>query len=104
MLYVLLAEHSADICPLANAKTREAVRNSSPEIPHLAQRNGVKILAGPFVSNEHLSTVVVEAEKGESLHRFIMESGLAQWNKVRVVPSQTMEEGLKEVERMKPIF
>lgn len=104
MLFVLLAEHTAEVCPTANSKTRAALQKSAPEMPKLAQRHGVKIVAGPFVSDEHLSTLVVEAERAEALHQFVTESGLAQWNKVRIIPSETLEQGMKEIDQQKPIF
>ena len=57
-----------------------------------------------FVSREHISVVVVEAAKAEAVDQFISESGLAQWNSVRVLPSLTMEEGMREMNTLKPIF
>lgn len=104
MHYVLLASHGPEICPTANAKTREMVLKRTPEIPALAKRLGVNLVAGPFVCREHLSVVVVESAKAEAVDQFISESGLAQWNSVRVLPSLTLEEGMKEMNAMKPIF
>ena len=104
MYYVLLASHTPDICPSANAKMKELLLKHGPEIPDIARRHGVKLIAGPFVSREHLSVVVVEAAKAEALDQFISESGLAQWNSVRVLPSLMLEEGMKEVAASKSIF
>lgn len=104
MLYVVLAEHSAEICPTANSKTRAVLQKGAPEIPRIAQRHGVKIVVGPLVNHEHLTTMVVESEKAESLHRFITEAGLAQWNKVRILPSEPLDQGMGEFEALKPIF
>jgi hypothetical protein len=104
MHVVLLASHGPEICPQSNAKMRELIVSRAPEIPALAKRLGVNLVAGPFVSHEHLSVVVVESEKAESVHQFILESGLAQWNSVRILPSVTMEQGMKELNALKPIF
>lgn len=104
MHFVLLASHGPEICPTANAKTREIVVKTTPEIPAMAKRLGVNLVAGPFVSREHLSVVIVEAAKAEAVDQFISESGLGQWNKVRVLPSLTLEEGMKEMNALKPIF
>ena len=104
MHFVLLASHDAAICPTANTKTRELLLTRAPEIPALAKRLGVNLVAGPYVSREHLTVVIVEAAKAESVDQFISESGLAQWNSVRILPSLTMEEGMKEVQSLKPIF
>ncbi len=104
MHFVLLASHSAEVCPTSNAKTREILLQRAPEMPGLAKRLGVNIVAGPFVSREHVTVVIAEAEKAEAVDRFISESGLAQWNSVRVLPSLTLEDGLREVSSLKPIF
>ncbi len=76
----------------------------SPEIPNIAKKLGVRLVAGPYVSREHLSVIVVEAEKGQTLDQFIMESGLEQWNSVKVLPSLTIEEGMGEMAKTKTIF
>ncbi len=105
MIYVMLAEHTADICPTANARTHEVMLKGAPEIPNLAKRHGIKVLSGPWVNREHLTVMVVESEKSEALDQFISESGLAQWNRVRILPSlDLMGEGMKDVQRSKPIF
>ena len=57
----------------------------------------MKLLAGPFINREHLTVVIAEAERAEALDAFILESRLAQWNTVRILPSHPMEEGMKEI-------
>jgi hypothetical protein len=104
MHFVLLASHGPEICPSSNAKMRDMMLKQAPEIPALAKRLGVNLVAGPFVSREHISVVVVEAAKAEAVDQFISESGLAQWNSVKVLPSLTMEEAMKEINTLKPIF
>jgi hypothetical protein len=75
-----------------------------PEIPSIAERTGVKIVAGPYVNNEHLTVAIVEADKAEPVDRFLVESRLAQWNKVRVMPSRTVAEGMSELAEQPPVF
>jgi hypothetical protein len=98
MLFVLLSEHAAEVCPLSNAKTRDLLLQMAPNIPKIAQQNGVTIVAGPFVNREHLVVSVVEADRSESVDEFLRETRLAQWNSVRILPSLSMEEGLKEIQ------
>jgi hypothetical protein len=102
--FVLLAEHTAEVCPTSNSKTRELLLQTAPQIPGIAEKNGVRILAGPFVNREHTTVVIVEADKADEVDRFIQETRLSQWNQVRVLPSLPMEEGLKEVQEQTPIF
>jgi hypothetical protein len=80
------------------------VLKAAPEIPNHAKQAGVKILAGPFVSREHLAVVVVEADRMEAVDRFIMDSGLELWNSVKVLPSLTIEEGMSEMNKTKTIY
>jgi hypothetical protein len=104
MHFVLLATHNAEICPLNNSKTRDVMVQTAPQMPDIAQRNGVNMVAGPYVSDEHLVVTIVEADKAESVHQLLSDSRLNQWNTVRVVPAVTVEEGMKEIQGGTPLF
>jgi hypothetical protein len=102
--FVLLAEHNAEVCPTGNATTRDLMLQMGPEIPGIADKSGVNIVAGPYVNREHLVVAVVEAEKAENVDDFVVGSRLNQWNTVRVVPSRTIEEGMKEIQEGTSLF
>jgi hypothetical protein len=97
VLYVLLAEHDADVCPTSNEKTRDLLLKTGADIPNIAQGHGVNIVAGPFVNREHIVVAVVQADGPEPVDRFIVESRLHQWNRVRILPSLTIEEGMQDI-------
>ena len=44
MHYVVLGEHSAEVCPTSNAKTRALMLDIAPQIPKIAEKNNVKIV------------------------------------------------------------
>jgi hypothetical protein len=102
--FVLLAVHSPEVCPLSNSKTRDLMLQTAPEIPGIAERTGVKMVAGPYVNREHVTVAVVEADKADDVDRFLVETKLHQWNSVRVLPSLPIEEGMKEVQEGAPLF
>lgn len=104
MHFVILGEHGPEVCPTSNSKTRELLLEIAPQIPGIADRNGVKIVAGPYVNREHVTVVVVEADRAEGLDRFLVEARLAQWNTVRILPSMPMQEGLGEMPDLPPLF
>src|SRR5215468_9789043 len=104
MHYVLLAEHDADVCPPRNETTRELLLQTGQEIPGIAQRNGVNLVSGPWVNREHVVVVVVEADRSEAVDRFLVEARLQQWNRVRILPSLGIEEGMKDVQDSKSLF
>ena len=104
MHYVILGSHSPEICPASNSKTRDLLLQTAAQIPSIAEKAGVKIVAGPYVNREHMTVAVIEAKNGEDLDRFLVESRLSQWNSVRVIPSLPMEEGMKDVTAQTAIF
>jgi hypothetical protein len=104
MHFVVLASHSAEICPTSNAKSKALLLEVGPQIPTIAEKNGVKLLAGPFVNREHLTVTIAEADRAEDLDAFILEARLAQWNTVRVLPSHPMAVGMKEIAEGSSLF
>ena len=56
------------------------------------------------MSDEHLVVTVVEADKAEKVHQLLSDARLSQWNTVRVVPSLTIEEGMKEIQEGTSLF
>jgi len=102
--FVLVMTHPPDQCPTANSTIRKLVINQAAELPKLASDLGVKILAGPLVSNEHRGFAIVESDNVDAVNDFVTQSGMIQWNSVEIVPTQTMQEGLKQIETLKPIY
>ena len=78
MHYVIIGEHSAEVCPSSNAKTKALLLEVGPQIPKIAEQNGVTIVAGPFVNREHITVVVVESERAEAVDDFLMQARLPQ--------------------------
>lgn len=104
MHYVILANHTAEVCPTSNAKTRTLLQEVAPEIPGIAGKHGVNILAGPYANREHTVVVIVETESSEALDTFLVETRLAQWNTVRILPSLPMEAAMREIEEGTSLF
>jgi uncharacterized protein with GYD domain len=72
--------------------------------PDIAKRHGVNLVSGPWVNREHVVVVVVEADRSEAVDRFIVESRLMEWNRIRILPSLAMEEGMKDIQESKSLF
>lgn len=101
--YVLRLTHPPDQCPSANSKVRQMLVKGAPELPALAGKLGVKIIVGPLVLGaEHEAVAVVEADRIEAVQDFVVQSGMVQWNSVRVSAAQTMEESIKELSSLPP--
>ena len=101
--YVIRLTHPPDQCPTANSKTREMFIKGAPELPQLAQRLGLTFLAGPLILGaEHDGIAVVEADKLETVQEFILQSGLVQWNSVRVSQAMSVQEAIQSLEKVPP--
>jgi uncharacterized protein with GYD domain len=70
----------------------------------IAEQNGVKIVAGPFVNREHTTVAILESDRPESVDDFLVQSRLPQWNRVRVIPSLPMEEAMKGMTEAPTLF
>jgi hypothetical protein len=104
MHYVIIGEHSAEVCPTSNATTKALLLEMAPQIPKIAESLGVTIVSGPFVNREHTTVTVVESKNAEDVDAFLVQSRLHQWNRVRVIPSMPMVEGMKDVAETVTLF
>lgn len=70
----------------------------------MAQRLGLKFLVGPLVNNEHMVVFVADVTDGETLDEFINQSGMQQWNNVKVIASSPIEDAIKKYDHVQPLF
>jgi len=72
-------------------------------MPKLGAKLGIKFVAGPYVlGSEHESQAVVETDKIETIDTFMLQSGMAQWNSVRVSTARGTQEALEELKTLPP--
>ena len=49
--YVMIAEHTPDICPSSNARSRaRAIKGLGPNLPQLSAEAGITFVTGPLHS------------------------------------------------------
>ncbi len=104
MYFVVLGTHSAEVCPTSNAKTKALLQEIAPQVFTLAEKHGVTIVAGPFANREHTLVVIVETDRADALDSFIVDSRLAQWNQVRILPSVPMQQAMQELQETASLF
>ncbi len=102
--FAIILTHSSDQCPTTNSKTRKLFESGAAKIPELGKKHGVKFLAGPLVTTEHKSVGILEARDNESVRKFILESGLIQWNSVEVLHGVSMEEAGREIASLTALY
>jgi len=104
MQYVVFAEHSPELCPTANAKTRELMKQGAGEMPALAKKLGVDIVTIRVYGPDHVIVAVVEAPDIEPVREFAFQSRMAQWNTVKVNPTWSMDEALERLDQLPALF
>lgn len=104
MQFVVVAEHSPELCPTSNAKTRDMMKQGAGELPALAKSLGVDIVTVRVYGPDHIILAVVDAAGIEPVREFAMQSQLAQWNKVKINATWSLEEALEKADKLPTIF
>jgi hypothetical protein len=104
--YVILADHSPDICPSSNARSRARAQEGMGQLmPKLAQEGGITFQTGPLhLDPGHRTIAVVDAPNIEAVTKLVFDSGMAQWNTVEVSPVTPVAELMEDVERFPIVY
>jgi uncharacterized protein with GYD domain len=104
MQYLIVGQHPPDLCPSANAKIRTLAQEGAQEIPGLAEKLGVKLLATYVPMNNHMVFAAVEADDMSSVREFAFQARLGQWNTIDIYQTATLEEALTKVNELPTIY
>ena len=102
--FALIAEHPPDLCPTSNARTRQMFKEGAGQIPQLAEQLGVDIGTLRIFGPDHIILLVVEADDIDSVRDFALQSGLMQWNTVRIHATYSIEEALALIDEVEAVF
>ena len=104
--YVILADHSPDICPSSNAKSRaRALEGMGQQLPKLAEAAGITFEVMPLhLDPGHRTVAVVDGPNVEAVAKLVFDSGLSQWNTVEVVPTTPVAELMERVNDFPIVF
>ncbi len=104
MQFVVIAQHSPEMCPTSNGKIREMMKLGAKEIPGLAQKLGIQIVSLNVYGPDHQVLAIVESPDIEKVRDFVMESRLVQWNTTTIHATWTLEEALAKADKLPAIF
>ena len=104
MQYLIVGQHPPDLCPSANESIRKLSQEGASEIPSLAEKLGVKVLATYVPMTNHMVFAAVEADDANSVREFAFQSRLGQWNTLEVYQTSTLEEALTKVNELPTIY
>ena len=105
--YALLADHSPDICPGSNARTRaRALEGTGPDnMQKVCADLGISFVVEPLhLDPSHRVIAVLEAPSIEAVTEFVMATGLFQWNTVESYPVTPIAEMMMKVSEFPTVF
>jgi hypothetical protein len=104
--YVILADHSADICPSSNASSRvRAIEGLGQSLPQLSAEAGITFVAGPLhLDPGHRTVSVVDAPSIEAVVQLVYATGLSQWNNVEVCPTTPVADMMANLDAFPIVF
>ena len=102
--YLIVGQHPPDLCPSANETVRKLSAEGAGQIPGLAEKLGVTLLATYVPMNNHMVFAAVEADDMDTVREFAFQSRLGQWNTLELYQVSTLEEALTKVEELPTIY
>ena len=102
--FAVIAEHPPELCPTANAKTRQMLNEGAGQIPQLAEQLGLNIVTLRVFGPDHILLAVVEANDIEVVRDFILQSRLIQWNTTKIHATYSIEEALTKADDLETMF
>jgi predicted RecB family endonuclease len=102
--FALIAEHPPNLCPTSNAQTRRMLKEGASQIPQLAEQLGVEIGTLRIFGPDHIILAVVESDDIDSVRNFALQSGMMQWNTVKIHATYSIEEAVAMIDEVEPIF
>jgi hypothetical protein len=102
-LYGIYGSHAVEACPLNNREVAEKVMALSfSDLAAVNQKYRINQILGQYHSAlEHTFLWVVDAEDPHLIEQFCIDSGVASFNAIKIVPLITFKEGV--LERIKEI-
>lgn len=102
-LFGMYGEHTVESCPLNNEASRKLVLDGKAIFDNLEQlsKYGVKKIIGQYHSAlEHTFLWVVEADSPHQLQQLAIDSGMAKFNSVRIVPQSYYSDVVAKCEKI----
>jgi hypothetical protein len=105
--YALLADHTPDLCPGSNARTRaRALEGTGPEnMQKVCEELGISFVVAPLhLDPSHRVLAILEAPAIETVTEFVMATGLFQWNTIETYPVTPIADMMMKVTELPVVF
>ncbi len=95
-LYGIYGSHTVEACPVNNRGNAEKLISFAQSDPTpLLEKYRIKDVLGQYHSAfEHTFVWIVDAEDPHLIEELVLEAGLASFNRLTIVPLNTLAEGI----------
>ena len=103
-LYGISGSHTTDACPLNNDNNAKMVLAAEKmDIEKIAYNYKIHKFVGQYHSAlEHTFLWIVDADDPHMIQQFCIDSGIASFNSVKIVPMITFQQVIETVKKMNP--
>ncbi len=97
-LYGIYGRHEISDCPLNNSKTRKMVAEiAKTDMSSILPKYKINKVVGRYHSGlEHTFLWILDAEDPHLIQQLAIESGMASFNEVKIVPLMTFDDVVRE--------
>ena len=101
-LYGIYGRHEIETCPWNNIETAKRVVDiASRDVSDMLPKYKINSISGQYHSGlEHTFLWVLDAEDPHLIQQFAVDTGMARFNEVKIVPLETFQgvaEGAKKI-------
>ena len=99
-LYGAYGMHTTESWPLNNSQNRKIVLDLSQTIDAKATNNDINIVGQYHSPLEHTFLWILEAKDAQTIQKFMIKSGWAKFNDVKIVPVATFVNVVAECKKI----
>ena len=96
--------HTTEACPLNNSNSAKIIlKTENFNLEELRQKYKINKILGQYHSAlEHTFLWILDAEDPHLIQQFCIESGLARFNAVKIIPLITTQQAIETVKKVNP--
>ncbi len=96
--------HTTEACPLNNSDSAKILLNAEKfDLETIGQKYKINKILGQYHSAlEHTFLWILDAEDPHLIQQFCIESGLASFNAVKIIPLITTQQAIETVKKVNP--
>jgi hypothetical protein len=101
MLYMAVATHSPEICPVHNKATRDKMMVDYRRMEEVGKKLNITNQGSWTFMPGHIMYLLMDAPNAHVVGQAMMELGIMNWNTVVINPVVDMKEGMAKLAQIK---